>query len=219
HFGRVSARLLRKSCGACEQCKLVSYERECGVELRAVRGHVRPAARAGGMGQRDDGHAVVLVARADALGELREPEQAPERETADGHDELRPQELELPVAPELAQLLLARRRRAVAAPGRRAARVTPGHRGTVEGPVEGLLVELEPAAQRAACPAAPREPLLSLVDTWSLSVHIGALVVERRPHRRRLEWVPGLDARAAARQVALERGERAIRRPADRHWS
>src|SRR2546430_2749526 len=81
---------------------------------------------------------------------------------ADGHDQLRPQDLELPVAPELAQLLLARRRRAVAASGRRAARVAARHRGTVESLVEGLLVELEPAAQRAACPAAPREPFLPL---------------------------------------------------------
>ena len=37
--------------------------------------------------------------------------------------------------------------------------------------------------------------------------------------RQRLERIARLDARAAARQVALERGERAIRRPADRHWS
>ena len=59
----------------------------------------------------------------------------------------RAQQLELPVAPERAQLLLARLGRAVAAAGRRAARIAARDRGAVEGRVELLLAELEPLAE------------------------------------------------------------------------
>ena len=70
----------------------------------------RPAARAGRMRERHDGHAVALEPLADRAVSWR-AEQAAEREPADRDDQLRPQQLELPVAPELAELLLARRRR------------------------------------------------------------------------------------------------------------
>ena len=59
------------------------------------------------------------VALADRLGQRRDAEQPPQREPADGDDQVRAQQLELPVAPELAEVLLARRRRAVAAARRR----------------------------------------------------------------------------------------------------
>ena len=59
------------------------------------------------------------VALADRLGQSRDAEQPPQRQSADGDDQVGSQQLELPVAPELAEVLLARRRRPVAAAGRR----------------------------------------------------------------------------------------------------
>src|SRR2546421_8126 len=76
----------------------------------------------------------------------------------------RPLQLQLTAPPDPAHLLLARRRGAVAAPGRAAPGITTSDRGAEERPVEGVLVELEPAAQRPAGPAAPRAPLPSLLD-------------------------------------------------------
>ena len=95
---------------------LVAHETRRDGEPLPVRRHVQPAARARGMRQRNDGRAVALVALADRAGQLRETEQPPQREPADGDDQPRPQQLELPVAPELAELLLA----AATASGRRA---------------------------------------------------------------------------------------------------
>src|SRR5207247_6489640 len=187
------------------------------LEAFAVRGQVRPAACAGGMGEWDDRNPVELVAKADALGELREAEQAAERETADGHDHPWAEQFELPVPPELAELLLARRRRAVAAAGRCPAGIAARDRGAVERRIERILVQLEPAAERPAGTAAPGQPLLALDDARRLSVHIGALICERRAHGQRLERVARLGARTAAREVALKRGEGAIARLADGH--
>ena len=107
------------------QCRRVSsslHEGESAVEARAVRREVRPAARTGGMRERDDRDAVELVPLADALGQRRQAEERPEREAAGGHDQPRPEKLELPAVPERAQVALARRRGPVAAARRRAAR-------------------------------------------------------------------------------------------------
>src|SRR5581483_5920297 len=142
---------------------------------------------------------------ADALGEGRSPEERADREAADGDDELRPDQLQLPAAPERAQLLLARRRRAVAAPGWRTPRIAARHRGTEERRVELVLAHVEPPAQRLSRAPAPGKPLLALDDAGRLPDHVRALVVQRRAHGERLEWEAGLDARAAAREVALER--------------
>ena len=84
-----------------------------------ARAASRSRRRGGGAGRRPRRP---LEALADTGCELRLAEHAAQREPADGDDEAGPQQLELPVAPGLAQLLLARRRRPVAAAGRRAAR-------------------------------------------------------------------------------------------------
>src|SRR5437588_12104759 len=158
-----------------------------------------------------DRDALELVSLADAHGQLREAEQAPQGEPAGGDDQLRPQELELPSPPERAQLPLTRSRRAVAASRRRAPRIAPRHRCAVERRVEGVLLEVEPAAERLAGPAPPRQSLLALDDAGRLSEEIRALTRMRGAHRPRLERVAGFDARPAAREISLERDDRSIR--------
>src|SRR6266545_4268890 len=110
------------------------------------------------MWQRDHGCAVQLIAGADARREPGHTEQLLDREAADGDDQLGTEDLELRFAPQGAQVLLARGRRAVPAAGGRAARIAPRHRRAVEGRVELLLVQLEPAPQCLACAPAPGPP-------------------------------------------------------------
>src|SRR3954447_4214334 len=162
------------------------------------------------MGKRDDGRSLQLVALADARRERGEPEQPPQRQPAHGDDQLWSQQLELPDPPEGAQLLLAGRRRPVAAARWRATGVTARDRGAVERCVELVLLELEPAPERSACAAPPGQALFSLDDARRLAEHVCPLLRPGCPHRERLERVAGLDAGAAAGEVALERGERAI---------
>src|SRR5215470_14381825 len=127
------------------------------------------------MRQRDHDGVLAREATADARSEPVNPEQPLDREPTDRDDQLRSQELELPVPPEGAQLLLARPRRAVAAAGGRAAGIAARYRRAVERLVELLLVELEPAAKRLACTAAPGSALLALDDARRLAVHVRAL--------------------------------------------
>ena len=147
-----------------------------------------------------------------------DPEQALDREPADRDDQRRAQELELPVAPELAELLLAGRRRPVAAAGRRPARVAARDGGAVEGRVELVLVQLEPAPERLrrrgrARAAAPR-PRRSRAPGRRCT-----RAGRRRPSTTGSDS-SGYPASTQARQravVALERGERAVRRATARH--
>src|SRR5215211_6360789 len=183
---------------------------------RAVRGVVEPAARAGRVREWDRHGAVVLEALADALGHALQAEQAPYGQPPDGHDQARPDELELPAAPERAELLLPRRRGAVAAAAPRLARIAPRDRGAVEGRVEVVLAELEPPPQRAAGPTAPRASLLALDRARRLAEHVGALALVGLDDRERLERVARLDAGPADSLVALQRGNRAIARAAAR---
>src|SRR5689334_21746287 len=108
---------------------------------RAVRGRVEPAARARWMreGHRD-GAVRELVALADALGHAGKAEQAARGETADGDDQQRADDRELPLAPVRAQPPLLRRRRPVAAARRRLTRVAARDGGAVERRVELVLV-------------------------------------------------------------------------------
>ena len=153
---------------------------------------------------------------ADGPGERPLAEQPPDRERADGNDEPRAEQPELPVAPELAQVLLLGCRDAVALPGGASARIAPRDRAAIEGGVEGVLVHAEPAAERLPGPAAPRAPLEALVRARRLAVHVGGLPEVRVQDGERLERVPGLDAGTADGEVALERRERAVRRAAAR---
>src|SRR5262249_20993388 len=127
---------------------------------------------------------------------------------------------QLPIAPKGAELLLRRGRRAVAAAGRRLARVAAGDRGAVEGGVELVLVELEPAAESPAGAAAPRQPFHALDLPGRLAEHVRALSRVRLHDRQRLERVARLRARPADAVVALERSRRAIARVPARHaWT
>src|SRR5437660_1616059 len=114
------------------------------------------------MRQWHDGRAVEFEAASDAADQPADAEQLRDRQPSDGDDQPRSQDAQLPLAPELAQLLLARGGRAVAAARRCAPRVATCHGSAVEGRVELLLVQLEPAAQRAARTAPPRPSLLAL---------------------------------------------------------
>ena len=184
---------------------------------------VEPAARAGRVRERDDRRRrpARSARRRSGVSDV-EPEQTPQREPADRDDQLRPQQLELPVAPERAELLLARRRRAVAAAGRRRG---PGSSASPTRSRRSRRTRPRRARASGAASgrrAAPRQPLLSLDDARRLAEEIRALPASpRRAHGQRLERIAGLDAGAAAGEVALERGERAVRGLARRSsaWS
>ena len=130
------------------------------------------------MRQRDRDGRAALVSRPDAFGHAPHAEQASGGEPADRHDQLRLQQPQLVVAPELAQVLLDRGRRPVAAAGRVAAGVAAGDGGAVEGRVEDVLVQLEPPAQRLAGSAPPRQPLLALDDARRLRTAMDAAKVK-----------------------------------------
>jgi hypothetical protein len=194
------------------------HELERAFQAHLVRGDIRPAARARRVGEWNDRDALELVTAADAVGQAPGQTEEPlQREAADRDDEARAEQLELPVAPELAELLLARRRCPVAASGRSTPGIAACDRGAEERRVEGLFVEREPAAKRLASAAAPRQALFALDDAGSLSIHIRALCGERRTNWKRLEREARLDAGAAPRSVALHGGNGPVRRPADGH--
>src|SRR5438045_1004063 len=148
------------------------------------------------MGEWDHNRIVQLVAPADALCEAGDPQKAANREAADGNDHRGPHDAELPVTPELAQRLLARRRCSVTATRWRATGVTPRHRSAVERRIELVFVELEPATERSPGTSAPRAPLFAFHDAGRLAVHVGALVDAVVADRPGLEWEAGFDARS-----------------------
>src|SRR5688500_5121563 len=197
--------------------QLAADVRERFPESGAVRDVVQPAARAGGMGQRDHDRAGRVIALADRVRQRLDAEQLAECKPADRDDQVWAEQLELPVAPEPAKLLLARRRRAVAAARGGAAGIAARHRRAVEALVELVALESKPAPQRRARAAAPGQALLALDDSRCLAEQVRALSAARRPHRPGLEREAGLDAGTADRRVALERGERAVRALADAH--
>src|SRR5581483_5638867 len=121
-----------------------------------------------------------------------------------------PQQAQLVVAPQRAEPLLLGRRRAVAAPGRRASGVAARHRRAVEGRVELVLVELEPAAQRLSGATAPRPSFFALDDARRLAEEVRALALTGCDDRQGLERVAGLGACAADTLVALHRRERPV---------
>src|SRR5215210_1918525 len=131
-----------------EPGELAADVRRRFAEARTVRLIVEPAARPRRVGQGDHDRFAAGEALADRVGEPRQPEHSLQRETADGDDQLRPQQLELPVAPELAQILLSRGGCAVAPAGRGASRVAARDGCAVEVAVELVAVDVEPAPQR-----------------------------------------------------------------------
>src|SRR2546423_11101547 len=141
------------------------------------------------MRQRDHGPPVQLVAAAYARSDPGQPEQALDGEPPDGNDQPRTENRELPFAPERAELLLARGRRAVAATGGSAPRIATGDGRAVERLVELVLVQLEPAPERLPRAAAPRSPLLSFDDPGRLAVHVRGLAGVHVAYGPRFEWI------------------------------
>src|SRR5215475_5808542 len=166
------------------------------------------------MRERDRGDTVVLVAPADAFADALQAEQASSGEAADGDDQLRVDETELPIAPEGTQLPLTWCRRAIAPPARCFARVAASHGRAVEGRIELVLIELEPAAQRPARASTPGQALQALVGARRLAEDVRALAFVRLDDRERLEREAGLHAGAADAVVTLERDDRAVARAA-----
>src|SRR5207302_5034773 len=113
--------------------------------------------------KRDRDGAVVLEAASDALADALQSQQTSGREPADRDDQAGADEAPLPVAPEPAELLLPGRGRSVAAAARRLARIAAGDGSAVEGRIELVLVEVEPAAQCPARTASPRAALFSFL--------------------------------------------------------
>src|SRR5262249_57795628 len=142
----------------------------------AVRRRVEPTARTRRMRQRDDRRAVELVPAADALPEDLDPEQALDRKPADGNDEARAQDAQLPRVPERAELLLPRARRPIAPSGRRAARIAARHRRAAERAVKRLPVQPQPTPERLAGTSAPRPALFAFDEARRLPVHVRALI-------------------------------------------
>src|SRR4029077_6343353 len=84
------------------------------------------------------------------------------------------------------------------------------YRGAVEGGVECLFVEFEPAAQRAAGAAPPGCTFLPLDDPRRLAVEIGLSARDSVHDRPGLDLIAGVEAEAAACKVTLERGDRSM---------
>src|SRR5262249_45473418 len=139
---------------------------------RAVGVGVEPRGGARWRRRRERRRAVERVAAADARGKPGDAEELRDREAADRDDQLRLKDRELPFAPKRAELLLARCRRAVAAPRSGASRIAAGDRRAVERRVELLFVQLEPAPQGLARAATPGAALLAFDDPGRLAVHV-----------------------------------------------
>jgi hypothetical protein len=119
----------------------------------------------------------------------------------------RPEQAQLPFLPEGAEPPLLRCCCAVAAARKRLTGIATRDRGEIEGLVEALLVELEPAAERLARAAAPGTPLFAFDDTWRQAEEIGALSRMPLHDGQRLDRVTGPSAGAAGAVVVLQRGE------------
>ena len=159
----------------------------------------------------------MVEALTDACVEAGQPEQPPDREPSDRHDQAWREQPNLPFAPERAQLLLAGGRCPVASTRRRPARIAARHRGAVERRVERVLVEPEPAAKRLTGAPSPRAPLIALDDARRLAQDVRLLTCVTLQHRLRLESEAGLRAGPAHAVVTLQRRERAVRRAPPRH--
>ncbi len=180
------------------------------LEPLAVRGLVRPRARTGRVGEGDRDRLAEREALADVVGQPLEAENAAGSEPAHGHDEHRAQQPHLRVEPGPAELCLAGGGQAVAATGRALPRIAARHGRAVEEARERVLVEVEPAAKRAARTSAPRAALLALDRARRLADEQCPLARPALEHRRRRDREPRLRARTAGPAVALQGGERAV---------
>ena len=163
----------------------------------------------------DRNGAVVRERRADAALEVLDAEQPVYGQRADRDDQRRADQPQLPFPPEGAEPLFFALGLAVAA-FRVLAGVAARDRSAVEGRVELVLVEPEPAPECLARAAAPGSALLAFDHAGRLSEHVGALAGVGLDDRERLDGESRLGTSAADPVVALERGDRAIVRPASR---
>ena len=88
--------------------ELATDETERGIETSAVRPVVEPAAGAGRVGERYDRRAVEIERRPDPGRQRASSEDGVRGQAADGDDQPRPDQAELPLAPERTELLLGR---------------------------------------------------------------------------------------------------------------
>src|SRR4051794_31940464 len=169
------------------------------------------------MRERDRDSIAVAVLAPHRLGDALHPEQAAGSQASDRDDQRRPDQLELPLAPERAELLLPWLRGAVAAARRSLAGVATRHGGAIEGRVEFVLVELQPPAEGPPCATPPGKPFLALDNAGRLAEHKGPLAFVGLHDRQRLERIAGFDAGPADPIVTLKRSHRAIARAPARH--
>src|SRR4051794_35013281 len=120
------------------------------------------------MRQRDDRRRVLVEPPADALLERHRAEEARDREASHRDDEGRPDQLELPLRPERAEVALAWRRDTVAAAGRGPSGVAPRDGRAMERLEERPPRHAEPRAERVSGSALPRQPRAPFLDAWCL---------------------------------------------------
>src|SRR5262249_45733550 len=92
-------------------------------------------------------------------------------------------------------------------------------RGAIEGGVELVLVELEPAPKRPARPASPGEAFLPFDGARGLPEDVRTLARVGLNDRERLERIPGLLAGSADAAVVGEGSRSAVARPSPSHAS
>src|ERR1044072_2843000 len=107
------------------------------------------------MRERNRDSVAELEPRADAAGQAGDPEHALDRKPSDRDNQARPEKAKLPLEPEAAEVELTWARRPIPSPARMPARIAARDRAAVEGRVERVLVQLEPAAECLAGPPAP----------------------------------------------------------------
>ena len=181
---------------------------------------IQPAARAGRVRERNGERAVELVRAADAVGETApDAEHGADRKAADRHDQLRPDQLQLPLAPEGAELLLAGRRRPISGDRTAGARDSNGspRRSRTSG-----RSRLRPT--RASGAASCRRDratggALLLDDARRLPVHVAPVGRGTRSRRARTRadsrprHTPGRhERRVAARRVSGRTERRRVKR-------
>ncbi len=194
-----------------EQLKLLADERDRTLESFAVLRDVQPPARTRRVRKRDRHGAPESATRPHVVGQTIDAENTVRREAAHRDDESRPKETELAIEPTPAQLELGGRRPAVSSPSCVPSRIAAGHRAAVEGPVEALLVEFEPASKRPPGAAAPWAAFLRLDDARRLPDQQDGLVASLE-HRRRLDGVAGVRTGPAPTVGSLERSKRTMAR-------
>ena len=213
HTGFLAGTLIVGSERIVESRDLAAGVGEGLAETASVDGIVEPGACAGRVREGNRDGIAEQVALADTIRERPGTDERPGGESTDGDHEGGAEQPQFLGAPGAAESLLGRRRSPVAASGSPSG-VAPGHRGAIEDGVERLLVELQPASQRPACPPAPRCAFGSLDDAGRLSVQIGPSACGSLDDGCGLDREAGIATAPAASEIKLQRADRGV--PPDR---